>query len=52
MLALHHCTRLSPVTVIRGSSSLRSEGFLWWWLFLLWSTDSRLTGFGSCGSRT
>ena len=39
--------RLSP-EVSRGYTSLWCSGFLWWWLFLLWSTGSRHAGFGSC----
>ena len=33
-----------------GYSSLLCTGFSLWWLLLLRSTDSRLTGFSSCGS--
>ena len=42
--------RLSLVVVSRGYSSLRCMGFSLRWLLLLRSTDSRHTGFSSCGA--
>ena len=42
---------LSLVAVSGGYSSLRCAGFSLWWLLLLQSMGSRLTGFSSCGSR-
>ena len=41
---------LSLVVASRGYSSLQCMGFSLRWLFLLWSTGSRRTGFISCGS--
>ena len=40
----------SLVVVRGGYSSLRCAGFSLRWLFPLWSTGSRLTGFSRCGS--
>ena len=42
---------LSLVAVSGGHSSFWCVGFSSWWLLLLWSMDSRHTGFSSCGSR-
>ena len=42
---------LSLVVLFRGSSSLGYVGFSLRWLFLLWGTDSRLTGFSRCSTR-
>ena len=42
---------LSLVAASGGYSSLRCAGFSLWWLLLLRSTDSRRTGFSSCGTR-
>ena len=44
-------TGFSLVAVSGGYSSLRCAGFSLRWLLLLRSTDSKLTGFSSCGSR-
>ena len=40
---------LSLVVASGGYSSLWCTGFSFWWLLLLRSTGSRLTGFSSCG---
>ena len=43
--------RLSLVAVSGCYSSLQCMGFPLQWLLLLWSTGSRLTGFGSCSTQ-
>ena len=42
---------LSLVAASGGYSLFRCAGFSLWWLLLLRSTGSRLTGFSSCGSQ-
>ena len=42
---------LSLVAASGGYSSLLCAGFSSWWLLLLQSTGSRLTGFSSCSTR-
>ena len=42
---------LSLVVLFRGNSLLGYMGFSLLWLFLLWSTDSRLIGFSRCSTR-
>ena len=42
---------LSLVATSGGYPSLQCMGFSLRWLFLLWSTGSRRTGFSGCGSR-
>ena len=41
---------LSLVVASGGYASLGCTGFSLQWLFLLWSTGSRCTGFSSCGT--
>ena len=42
---------LSLVSVSGRYSSLRCTGFSLCWLLLLWSMDSKCTGFSSCGTQ-
>ena len=48
-LSLVAASGLSLVAASRGYSS-KCAGFSLQWLFLLWSTGSRHTGFSSCGT--
>ena len=51
VLGLHCCLWAFSSCGERGLLFLRRMGFSLWWLFVLRSTGSRLTGFSSCGSQ-